>query len=72
MNNGEACAIFHDIKRDDKTIEEKAWAIHQVCTMPTHNSITKKQMIDVIIWLWHMCFEMADAQDVLQIGEDKE
>ena len=60
MKIGEAVAIFLEIDRDDKTAEEKGTAIYEVLKMPTHNGITKKQMLAVIKWLFNLCFDVPE------------
>lgn len=60
MKIGEAVAIFLEIERDDKTTEEKGTAIYEVLKMPTHNGITKKQMLAVIKWLLYLCFDIPE------------
>ena len=65
MNNGKACAIFVNIDSDKYTDEEKGEAIRDVLLMPTHNGITKGQMLKVIhylLWLAFMVEEM-DKED---------
>ena len=58
MKNGKACAIFMNINSDDFTAEEKGTAIFEVCKMPTHNGITKDDMLKVIWWLLDLSFEL--------------
>lgn len=60
MKIGEACAIFDNIETDEYTDEEKGRAIYEVIRMPTHNSITKSAMLDVIRWLLDMVFELPE------------
>ena len=56
MNNGKACAIFHDIFNPAYTDIERGEAIRKVIDMETHNGITKTDMLYVISYLWEMCF----------------
>lgn len=56
MKISEAQAIFADIEREDKTIEEKGAAIYRVLNMSTYNRITKKSMFKVIRWLFKLSF----------------
>lgn len=51
MKNGEAVKIFKDINSDKITVEEKSLAIKKVVCMETHNSITKKELLNVLTWL---------------------
>ena len=64
MNLGEAIAIFMEIDRDDKTIEEKGTAIYEVLNMATRNGITKKQMLAVIKWLLNLYFDVPEEGGV--------
>lgn len=57
MHIGKAVAIFSQINSDKYTELEKAEAIYQVAEMPTHNSITKREMLAVIKWLWNKRYE---------------
>lgn len=51
MNIGKASAIFKDIHNEETEVEDKITAIQEVIDMPTHNSITKKRMLEVLHWL---------------------
>ena len=58
MKISKACAIFENIDSPDFTDLEKGEAIYEVLKMPTHNSITKDKMLNVIKWLFdkvHIC-----------------
>lgn len=57
MKIREAWLIFTNINTDKYTDEEKGEAIKMIADMPTHNSITKAKMLDVIKYLWNLCFE---------------
>ena len=46
-----ASAIFKDIHNEETEVEDKITAIQEVIDMPTHNSITKKSMLEVLHWL---------------------
>jgi hypothetical protein len=56
MTKGVARAIFEDINRPDFSDIEKGTAIKIVLDMETHNSVTKDSMLQVIRYLWDMCF----------------
>ena len=58
MKLSEACVIFENIDSPDITDIQKGLAIHEVLSMPTHNSITKAMMLRVIHWLWNKVFEL--------------
>lgn len=60
MNIGKAAAIFKQIESDAYTDEQKAIAIYQVMNMPTHNSITKDQILKAMKWLWHQWYEITE------------
>lgn len=51
MNIGKAAAIFQNINSEDFTDYEKLEAIDMVLDMPTHNGITKGQILDVCRWM---------------------
>ena len=63
MKIGTACAIFENIDSEAFSDIEKAGAIHDVLEMPTHNSVTKEAMLNVIAWLWNHVFEMESGGD---------
>ena len=63
MNHGKACAIFKDILNPALTDIERGEAIKIVINMETHNAITKTDMLEVIRYLWEMCFEVCDGGD---------
>lgn len=73
MNFGKALAIVIQIDSDKFTDEEKAEAIYHVMNAPTHNSITKGNMVKVIKWLWHKNYEWivpeADLKEM--VGTEK-
>lgn len=60
MNNGKAYAICKNIEAAKATDEEKGLAIHHMLQMPTHNGITKNELLNIIRYLHGMCFEMMD------------
>ena len=68
MTNGQAMLIFENIDSDAYTVNEKGWAIHQILSMATLNSVSKEKIQRAFIWLWHQHFEMADPVDVLEEG----
>lgn len=53
MGIGKACAIFMNIQSNKYNELEKGLAIRMVLDMPTHNGITKAQILDVLDWLWN-------------------
>lgn len=67
MNIGKAVALFCRIKDKRVPDEEKGQAIFEVLKMPTHNSITKREMMDVIQYLFELAF---DAQIDKESGHD--
>lgn len=54
MNIGTATAIFSRINDSDISYKDKITAIGEVVNMPTHNGITKAQMLEVLRWLWNV------------------
>lgn len=52
MNIGKATSIFKDIASDKFTVPEKLQAIRKVLNMPTHNSISKEEILNALDWLW--------------------
>ena len=60
MNIGKAIGIFHKINSSEYTLEEKGEAILNVVKMPTHNSITKAAMLEVINFLLNELFEIKE------------
>lgn len=63
MNIGKARAIFEDINNSEYSECDKALAIYRVMYMETHNSVTKKSMLEVIKWLWDRQFEFNFVED---------
>lgn len=55
--------VFKNIKTAEGSVEEKAAAIKAVCEMPTHNGITKDEMLEVIRWLMDILF-------IVDVGEE--
>lgn len=60
MKIGKACAIFMQIDSDKYTVEEKGTAIYEVLQMPTHNGITKGNMLSVINFLLRLAFDVPE------------
>lgn len=63
MNIGTAMGIFMHIDSPNHTDEEKGLAIYEVCKMPTHNSIRKKDLFAVIWYLLNMVFELPEESE---------
>lgn len=70
MSTGKAIAIVKNIQSTDFTDKEKALAIYVVMNMPTHMSITKEELINVIEWLWNCSFEL-ENEDAELVGEEE-
>lgn len=62
-NKGEAVAIFKQIDISDRSLDEKGEAIYEVLDMPTHNGITKDEMLKVIRFLFNLCFDLRENAD---------
>lgn len=61
MNTGKACAIFQQIDSEKYNEEEKAEAIYRVLKMPTHNGITKAEILKVTNYLFNLHFDVEDG-----------
>ena len=53
MNIGKATSIFKNITSEEFSGTEKIQAIREVLNMPTHNGISKEQILFVLDWLWN-------------------
>lgn len=53
MNIGKAFAVFQQIESKKYTKDEKYESIHDVINAATINSITKKQVLNVVSWLFN-------------------
>jgi len=51
MNIGKATSIFKNITSEEFTVTEKLQAIRKVLNMPTHNGISKEQILNALDWL---------------------
>lgn len=60
MNIGKACSIFGQIESDEYTEQEKLQAIKEVIAMPTHNGITKTEIIGAFKWFFDWAAEESD------------
>ena len=58
MNIGKAVAIFENIDSSEFSDEEKAEAIWLVLNMPTHNSITKDNILKAFKWLFLQFYDV--------------
>lgn len=63
MKISKACTIFENIGSPDFTDLEKGEAIYEVLKMPTHNSIAKGKMLNVIKWLFDKVFEWEETEN---------
>ena len=76
MNAGKAFAIVKNLENASFTDEEKAEAIYLVMNAPTHNSITKVDMLTAIKWLWHKHYyfdeEEINEVDVVEVVRCKD
>ena len=63
MEIGKAMAIFKDINNSEYSECDKVLAIYRIMYMETHNSVTKKSMLEVIKWLWDRQFEFNFVED---------
>lgn len=62
MKIGKAITIFFNIESDEYTDEEKAEAIYQVISMPTHLSVNKDSIIKVTKWLWNNQYQVKEVE----------
>lgn len=53
MNIGKAFAVFQQIDSKKYTKNEKYEAIQQVINAPTINGITKREVLNVVEWLFN-------------------
>lgn len=74
MNIGKATSIFKNITSDKFTVTEKIQAIREVLNMPTHNSISKEQILFALDWLWsqHCKIEIEIVTEEEGSGNDDE
>ena len=63
MRISKACVIFNHMDSPEYSDEEKALAIKMVLEMPTHNGITKDQILNATRWLWEQCWQIEEAHD---------
>jgi len=64
MNIGKACAICNDINHCGLSDDEKGLAIYTMMNMETHNSITKKTLLDIIKYLFQLCFDVEKMENI--------
>lgn len=63
MKISKANSIFNHLDSKEYTDEEKALAIKMIIDMPTHNGITKAQILKATRWLWEQCWQIEEAQE---------
>lgn len=59
---GRAVAIFKAIEVANVTYKEKVGAIKMVAEMPTHNGITKDEILKAVRWLLEETFEWEESE----------
>ena len=57
MNIGKACGIFKQIDNEKYTKQEKLNAVKLVIGMPTHNGITKDEILNAFRWFFDWAVE---------------
>ena len=63
MNLGTACAIFEQLESDKYSENEKLTAIKEVLGMPTHNGVTKDQILSAFRWLYEWAVEEVEPEE---------
>lgn len=63
MNIGKACAVFEQIESDKYSDDEKLRAIWAVLDMPTHNGITKNEILTAFRWLFNYAAEIDPEEE---------
>lgn len=63
MNIGKACAVFEQIESDKYSDDEKLRAIWAVLDMPTHNGITKNEILTAFRWLFNYAVEIDPEEE---------
>ena len=61
MNIGKAYAIIKQIDSDQYTDEEKGTAIMLIAQMPTHNGVTKKDLLKIVWYLLSFIFDLPEG-----------
>ena len=62
MTYGKAFAILRDLGKPDIPDEMKGAAIRKaILNMETHNGVTKAVMVNVIRYLFNLCFEEVEG-----------
>lgn len=61
MNIGKAYAIIKQIDSDQYTDDEKGTAIMQIAQMPTHNGVTKKDLLKIVWYLLSFIFDLPEG-----------
>ena len=61
MNIGKAYAIIKQIDSDQYTDDEKGTAIMLIAQMPTHNGVTKKDLLKIVWYLLNFFYELPEG-----------
>ncbi len=61
MKIGEAYAIIKQIDSDQYTDDEKGTAIMKIAQMPTHNGVTKKDLLKIVWYLLSFIFDLPEG-----------
>lgn len=69
MNCGKACAIFEQLESDKYSENEKLTAIKEVLDMPTHNGVTKDQILSAFRWLYEWAVEEVEPEEAEEAEE---
>lgn len=64
MNIGKACAIFKQIDNEKYTEQEKLNAVKLVIGMPTHNGITKDEILNAFRWFFDWAVEESSKKQI--------
>lgn len=65
MKLGDAIVIAKNINKEMENCDTltKGEAIYEILQAETLNSVTKNELIQIIQWLWDMCFEVSEQDD---------
>lgn len=62
MKTSYAIQIIKNIANENISDNEKALAIYEVMNMPTRMSITKAELVNALIWLWHQAYHFEKVE----------
>lgn len=69
MTFKQAYEIFKNLESTEYTGLQKSIAIKMVMNAPTHNGVTKDDLVNAVKFIWHLFFVLADDETITSVND---